>query len=85
MEVRFSEGAKKDLNYWRKSGDKRVQRKISTLIEDIRLHPFEGIGKPEPLKHSLTGLWSRRVNREHRLIYEVCESHIKIHSLFGHY
>ncbi len=63
--------------------------KISALIEDIILHPFEGIGKPEPLKYNLTGLWSRRINQEHRIIYKVTEENtieiLDILSLKGHY
>ena len=63
--------------------------KISALIEDIILHPFEGIGKPEPLKYHLTGRWSRRINQEHRIIYRVTEENtieiLDILSLKGHY
>ena len=63
--------------------------KISALIEDIQLHPFEGIGKPEPLKHQLSGKWSRRINQEHRIIYQVIDENtieiLNILSLKGHY
>lgn len=63
--------------------------KIFSLIEDITLHPFEGIGKPEPLKHNLTGRWSRRIYREYRIIYKVTEENtieiLDILSLKGHY
>lgn len=63
--------------------------KITALIEDIQLHPFTGIGKPEPLKHQLSGKWSRRINKEHRLIYKVTEENtieiLNILSLKGHY
>lgn len=69
MEIIYSEKAQKDREYWKKSGNKIVMNKITTLIEDIQLHPFEGIGKPEPLKYQLSGLWSRRINKEHRIIY----------------
>ncbi|HEY9560415.1 MAG TPA: Txe/YoeB family addiction module toxin [Anseongella sp.] len=85
MEVRYSDEAKADLKYWKKSGNKRIQKKISELIENIKIHPFEGIGKPELLKHNLSGLWSRRINREHRLIYEVGDTFVQVHSLVGHY
>ncbi len=89
MQIDFSSKAKADLNFWKKSGNKAIMNKISALIEDITLHPFEGIGKPEPLKHNLTGLWSRRINQEHRIIYKVTEENtieiLDILSLKGHY
>jgi toxin YoeB len=59
--------------------------KISTLVAAIAQDPFEGIGKPEPLKYGLTGSWSRRINQEHRIVYEVLDERIVIHSLKGHY
>lgn len=89
MEIIFSEKAQKDREYWMKSGNKVVMKKISTLIKDIQLHPFEGIGKPEPLKHQLSGKWSRRINQEHRIIYQVTTENkieiLDIFSLKGHY
>ena len=89
MEVIYSEKAQKDREYWRKSGNKNVLKKIADLIEDIQLHPFEGIGKPEQLKHHLTGRWSRRINQEHRIIYKVTAENtieiLDILSLKGHY
>lgn len=89
MEVIYSEKAQKDREYWKKSGNKAIMNKISALIEDIILHPFEGIGKPEPLKYHLTGRWSRRINQEHRIIYRVTEENtieiLDILSLKGHY
>ena len=71
MQIVFTQKARKDLDFWIKSGNKNVLKKIADLIEDIQLHPFEGIGKPEQLKHHLTGRWSRRINQEHRIIYKV--------------
>ena len=71
MEVIYSEKAQKDREFWKKSGNKAIMNKISALITDIQLHPFEGIGKPEPLKYQLSGLWSRRINHEHRIVYKV--------------
>jgi toxin YoeB len=63
--------------------------KIFALIKDIQKHPFEGIGKPEPLKHELLGKWSRRINQEHRIIYQVTDENtieiLNILSLKGHY
>ena len=89
MQIDFSSKAKEDLNFWIKSGNKSLLNKIYSLIEDIQLHPFEGIGKPEPLKHNLTGCWSRRINQEHRIIYRVTEEKtieiLNILSLKGHY
>ncbi len=89
MEVIYSEKAQKDREYWKKSGNKAIMNKITALIEDIQLHPFEGIGKPEPLKYELSGKWSRRINQEHRIIYKVTEEDtieiLDILSLKGHY
>ncbi len=89
MQIDFSSKAKADLNFWIKSGNKSVLNKIYSLIEDIQLHPYEGIGKPEALKYHLTGLWSRRINQEHRIIYKVTEENtieiLDILSLKGHY
>jgi len=89
MQIDFSTKAKEDLNFWIKSGNKPFLNKIYSLIEDIQLHPYEGIGKPEQLKHHLTGRWSRRINQEHRIIYRVTEENtieiLNILSLKGHY
>ena len=71
MEVKFLPKAIEHLEYWKKSGDKGVQKKIQSLIEDIQKTPFEGIGKPEALKYELSGSWSRRINNEHRIVYEI--------------
>ncbi|EON77716.1 YoeB toxin protein [Lunatimonas lonarensis] len=54
------------------------------LLEELTEHPFSGTGKPEPLKHSLSGMWSRRINKEHRLIYEVLETAVVVHHAKGH-
>ena len=85
MEVSLSLKANEDLELWRKSGNRSIQSKISKLIDAIIESPFEGIGKPEPLKHELTGTWSRRINQEHRIVYEVENKKITILSLKGHY
>jgi len=86
MEIIYSEQAQKDIDYWKKSGDKVIQKKIQQLLYSIEETPFSGVGKPEALKHNLSGLWSRRINREHRIVYQVLESQIiKIYSLKGHY
>ena len=89
MEIVFSPKAFEDLKYWKKSGNKAIQLKIEKLLDAIQKNPFEGIGKPEPLKHNLSGAWSRRITREHRLVYEVNEKNeivvLDILSLKGHY
>ena len=89
MEVIYSVKAQKEREFWKKSGNKAIMSKIAALIEDIQLHPYEGIGKPEPLKYELSGLWSRRINKEHRIIYKVTEENtieiLDILSLKGHY
>ncbi|WP_184544159.1 Txe/YoeB family addiction module toxin [Mucilaginibacter sp. FT3.2] len=85
MEIDLYEKAVKDFEYWKKSGNKIVQKKISQLFDDMKAHPFEGIGKPEPLKYKLIGRWSRRINAEHRIIYDVVDETINIYSLKGHY
>lgn len=83
--LQFSEKAKEDIRHFKKSGDKSIISKITLLLEELTQHPFSGTGKPEPLKHSLNGCWSRRINREHRLVYEVSENVVIIHATKGHY
>ena len=87
MEIGYTDDAKIHLKFWQRSGNKATQRKISELIQSILLTPYSGLGKPEPLKHNLNGMWSRRISKEDRLVYEVDEENqlIIIHSLRGHY
>ena len=85
MEVIFLPDAEDDLNFWVTSGNKPILKKIAQFIDDIKLHPYYGLGKPEPLKHNLAGCWSRRIDREHRLVYEVTDDVILILSAKGHY
>lgn len=85
MQVIFTDNADSDLKYFIKSKNKNVLKKVAQLIKAIEEDPFDGIGKPEQLKHELTGLWSRRINQEHRLIYEITENIILVHSLKDHY
>ena len=59
--------------------------KLLTLFEELTEHPFTGTGKPESLKHEFSGYWSRRINKEHRLIYSVSENTVYINTVFGHY
>lgn len=86
MELRLTDSAKDDIRYFRHSGQKSILKKLEVLLLEIESHPFSGTGKPEQLKHHLTGMWSRRINGEHRIIYEVVnEEFILIHSAKGHY
>jgi toxin YoeB len=86
MEVKLTKKALEHLDFWKKSGNKAIQKKIQLLIEDIMKNPFEGIGKPEALKYNLQGTWSRKINEEHRIVYEIPdEGVLLIHSLKGHY
>ena len=85
MEVVLLPEALEDLKHWKKSGNKIIEKKISQILLSIKETPFDGIGKPEPLKHSLSGKWSRRINGEHRLIYAIEGDIIKVYSLKGHY
>lgn len=81
----FDPVALEDITAFAKSEPKLV-KKIFELIADIHKHPFEGLGKPEGLKHQYKGCWSRRINDEHRLIYKVLTGgDIYIMSTYGHY
>lgn len=77
MKLIFAENAWEDYLYWQKT-DKKMLHRINTLIKDIKREPFEGIGKPEPLKHALSGYWSRRINDEHRIVYKIYQESILI-------
>lgn len=85
MEIVFTDKAVDDLKAWRKTGNKQVQKRISQLLESIQNTPLHGIGKPELLKHELTGKWSRRITQEHRMVYEVEVHRVVIISLMHHY
>ena len=84
MNLIFSETAWEDYLYWQKN-DKAMTKRIHQLIKDIIRSPFEGIGKPEPLKHALSGYWSRRIDGEHRFIYKASEAGLLIAQLRYHY
>ena len=71
MEVVLLEKARKDQEYWKKTGNVKIMKRITALLKDIELHPFTGIGKPEPLKGNLQGKWSRRITNEHRMVYSI--------------
>ncbi len=72
MSLIFSDQAWEDYLYWQRT-DKRKLKRIHVLIRDIQRTPQRGIGKPEPLRHALSGYWSRRIDHEHRLVYKVTE------------
>ena len=84
MNLTFAPKAWESYLYWQKT-DKGIVKRINTLIKDIQRNPFEGIGKPEPLKHALSGFWSRRINDEHRIVYKVTDDKILIAQLRYHY
>jgi len=81
----FSDKAKDDIVSFKKAGNKVVLNKLLKLLEELAEHPFTGTGKPEQLKYSLSGLWSRRINSKHRLVYEVADEIVSILSVKGHY
>lgn len=70
MDFEFTQNAYKQYKYWIKY-DRKILQRINTLIKEIQITPYEGKGKPEALKFNLTGLWSRRIDQEHRLVYKV--------------
>ncbi len=82
--IQFSPTAIDNLKLF-KSGNHRLAFKVFELISDIQLNPFDGLGKPEPLKGNFQGYWSRRINDEHRLIYKVTDDLIFIYACYGHY
>jgi len=84
MNVLFSDRAWDDYLHWQDM-DRRTLRRINELIKDIQRSPFSGIGKPEPLKHKYSGLWSRRIDGEHRILYRIIEERVEIVSCRHHY
>lgn len=84
MRIVFSKNAWEDYTSWL-SEDKKMLRKINELIKNIQRNPHTGTGKPEPLKYDLAGLWSRRIDREHRLVYQVTRHEILIYICRYHY
>ena len=84
MRIIFSKNSWEDYTSWQ-TEDKKMLKKINDLIKDIQRTPYEGLGKPEPLKYDLAGYWSRRIDREHRLIYQVIEDEIYIYGCRYHY
>lgn len=84
MNIIFSETAWEDYVYWQKT-DKKMLNRTNELIKAIMRTPFEGIGKPEPLKHGLAGYWSRRINDEHRIVYRIQDESLLIAQCRYHY
>jgi toxin YoeB len=85
VEIEFLGKALGDIDYWRKSGNKTIQNRITKLLTSMSKTPFTGIGKPEALKHELSGFWSRRITEEHRVVYTVSDNRIKVISMRFHY
>ncbi|MGE5342566.1 MAG: Txe/YoeB family addiction module toxin [Candidatus Omnitrophota bacterium] len=84
MKILFAANAWEDYLYWQQT-DKKILKRINLLIRDIQRQPFEGIGKPEPLKFNLAGYWSRRIDEEHRLVYKIQGDTISIAQCRYHY
>lgn len=84
MNIGFTPDAWEEYLYWQKN-DRNVLKKINDLIRDIKRNPFEGRGKPEPLRFQLSGCWSRRIDREHRLVYSISGTAVHIISCRFHY
>lgn len=84
MNLVFADEAWDDYLYWQKQ-DRRMVERINKVIQETRRSPFEGIGKPEQLKHALSGFWSRRINDEHRMVYKVDGEALLIAQLRFHY
>ena len=84
MKLVFSEHAWGDYLHWQRT-DRKIVKRINTLIQNTRRSPFEGIGKPEPLKHALAGYWSRRINDEHRMVYKIEGDALCLAQLRYHY
>lgn len=85
MEIKFTDSAYEDLEYWKSVQNNKILKRIRELFEAIQQDPFKGIGKPEGLKHNWSGYWSRRINKEHRIIYKVERDIIMIYSVRDHY
>ncbi|HEX9542608.1 MAG TPA: Txe/YoeB family addiction module toxin [Streptosporangiaceae bacterium] len=84
MRLVFTPNGWNDYTYWL-TADRTILKRINRLIEDVLRDPFEGIGKPEPLRHALTGAWSRRISEEHRLVYLVDGEDIVVLQVRYHY
>lgn len=85
MNIIFAPQALEDFAHWQKTGNTAVLKRIQLLLEAIEQEPFNGIGKPEALKHEWSGYWSRRINKEHRIVYKVSDETIYVAQLRHHY
>lgn len=84
MTLQFSDNAWEDYLYWQQT-DKKMLKRVNDLIKAIQRDPFQGVGKPEPLRHALAGYWSRRINDEHRIVYKVEAGILLIAQVRYHY
>ena len=84
MKLIWSESSWQEYLWWQ-NNDKKTLKKINNLIKEIKKDPFNGLGKPEPLKHELAGCWSRRITSEHRLVYFIEDNAVNIVSCRYHY
>jgi len=84
MNVRWTSFAWEDYLFWQEE-DKKIVRRINALVKDIQRSPFEGIGKPERLRHDKSGYWSRRIDKEHRILYKVVDDTLHIVQCRFHY
>jgi toxin YoeB len=84
MKIVFADRGWEDFTYWVEN-DRKIAARIVRLIKDIEREPFAGLGKPEPLRHDLTGFWSRRITDEHRLVYSVDKVRVLIAQARYHY
>ena len=84
MKSIFSDDAWDDYLYWQKN-DRKIVERINKLIQEVKREPFSGLGKPEPLKHALSGFWSRRITDEHRMVYRVEADALLLAQLRYHY
>ena len=85
--IDITDDAKEDIRHWHKVGDKALLKKIKRILFELSEHPTEGTGKAEPLRGNLAGYWSRRLNKQHRIVYEINESIVTVIviSVYGHY
>lgn len=84
MKISFQDDGWSDYLYWQ-NNDKKILKRINSLVKEIIRDPYSGIGKPEPLKHSLSGYWSRRINDKHRIVYTVKDKQLIIIQCKNHY
>lgn len=83
--ISFTDRALEDYMYWQSGNDKKTLKRLNALIRDIKRSPFEGIGKPEPLRYAKSGLWSRRIDDENRVVYSIIDGDPVIYQCRGHY